>query len=146
MKSVMLSTEHQKADLALSKLSGRARERALTLDASVDAAFPSWKARKVQSYRVFAPINQAYRVCSHFLASLQRKKELSGYIQALITLLATMQLNPLAEEVKVTTFLKGLRTKGRQDGKFRVHPSTFEEAANVALNAKFNYNAARYGT
>ena len=29
---------------------------------------------------------------------------------------------------------------------FRAHPSTFEEAVDVALNAEFNVKAARYGT
>ena len=28
---------------------------------------------------------------------------------------------------------------------FRVHPSTFEEAVGIALNAEFNFKAARYG-
>ena len=60
---------------------------------------------KGRMFRVFAPPNQAYRVCSSFIASRQGKKELSNYVQELRTLLAVIQLNLLAEEVKGTIFL-----------------------------------------
>ena len=42
--------------------------------------------------------------------------------------------------------MEGLRTGVARTEVFRVQPSTFEEAVDTALNAEFNFKAARYGT
>ena len=57
-----------------------------------------------------------------------------------------MLLGPLPEEVRVATFTEGLRTGVARAEVFRVHPSTFEEAVDITLNAEYNSKAARYGT
>ena len=75
-------------------------------DASVHAAFTTWDSLKKQMSSVFAPLNQAYRVRSHFLSSRQGNKELSDYVQALRPLFAAIQIDPLAEEVRVTIFME----------------------------------------
>ena len=54
-------------------------------------------------------------------------------------------MDPLPEVVCVTVFMEGLRTDVARTEVFRVHQSTFDEAVNVALNAEFNFKAARLG-
>ena len=62
------------------------------------------------------------------------------------TLIAAMQLDPLPEMVLVTIFTEGLRTGVARTKVFRVHPTSFEAAVDIALNAEFNFKAARFGT
>ena len=95
--------------------------------------------------RVFEPPNLAYRVRSRFLVCRQGNGELSDFVQELRTLMAAMQSDPLPEAVHVTIFMEGLRTGIARIEVFRVHPSTFEEAVIIALNAKHNFKSARLG-
>jgi retrotransposon gag protein len=145
MGTAMLQTEQQRVGLAVSKLGGRAREYALTCGTSVEAAFPTWEQLKQQLVQVFAPPHQAYRMRSQFLAARQGKKDLLDYVQELRTLIASMASSPLPEEVTVTVFMEGLRTGTARTEVFRVHPTSFEEAVKVALNAEHNFKSARLG-
>uniref|UniRef100_A0AAV1TVD9 Uncharacterized protein n=1 Tax=Peronospora matthiolae TaxID=2874970 RepID=A0AAV1TVD9_9STRA len=69
-------------------------------------------------------------------------KKLSYFFQELRTLIAAVQLDPLLEKVRVTIFKEEVRTGVVRTEVFRVHPSTFEEAVDMALNTKFNVGAA----
>ncbi|CAI5739863.1 unnamed protein product [Peronospora farinosa] len=53
--------------------------------------------------------------------------------------------DPLAEEVRVTVFMEGLRTGVARTEVFRVQPSTFKEEVSIAFNAEFNFKSSRYG-
>ena len=46
----------------------------------------------------------------------------------------------------MTIFMEGIRTEVARTEVFRVHPSTYKEAVDVALNAELHFKAARYGT
>ncbi|KAE9011571.1 hypothetical protein PR001_g15882 [Phytophthora rubi] len=124
--SALLQTEHQRVAFATSKLSGRARDWALTSGPSVNGAFPTWDELKRQLSRVFSPPNHAYRVRSKFLATGQGKKELVDYVQELRTLIAGMFADPLPEAVTVTVFMDGLRTGVARTEVFRNRPTSFE--------------------
>ncbi|ETO99493.1 hypothetical protein F441_23092 [Phytophthora nicotianae CJ01A1] len=145
MGSALLQSEQQRVALAISKLGGRAGEWALTCGMSVDTAFPTWEQLKQQMSRVFAPPNQAYRIRSKFLATRQGKKELLDYVQDLRALIAGTAADPLPELVTVTVFMECLRVSAVRTEVFRVHPTSFEEAVDVALNAEHNFRSARPG-
>ena len=100
---------------------------------------------KQQISRVVAPPNQAYRTFS-FLICPSGKENLSDYDQELRTLIAAMQLDPLPEIVLATIFMEGLRTGVARTEVFRIYPTFFEAAVDIALYAKFNLKAARCGT
>ncbi|KAG2840375.1 hypothetical protein PC112_g3759 [Phytophthora cactorum] len=121
------------------------REVEMAMGTPVDAAFPTWAQSKQQLSRVFAPPHQAYRIRSRFLATRQGKKELLDYVQELRTLIAGTAVDPLPEAVTLTVSMKGLRTSVARTEVFRVHPSSFEEAVSVALNAEHNFRSARSG-
>ena len=59
--------------------------------------------------------------------------------------MAAMQSDPLPEAVHVTIFMEVLRTGVARTEAFRVHPSIFEEAVRIALNAEHNFKSARLG-
>ncbi|CAI5714203.1 unnamed protein product [Hyaloperonospora brassicae] len=145
MRSGLISVEHQRVSLAISKLDGRAREWALTCGTSIDLALSTWDSLKLDLLRFFSPPNQAYRVRSRFLSTRQGNNELTDYVQELRTLMAAMQSDPLPETVCVTFFIEGLRTGAARTEVFRDHPSTFEEAVSIAQNAEHNFKSARLG-
>ncbi|KAG3162536.1 hypothetical protein PC128_g20577 [Phytophthora cactorum] len=132
MGSTLLQNEQQRVALAISKLGGRARKWAL-----------KWAEQQLS--HKFALPNQAYRIRSRFLATRQGKKELLDYVQELRTLIAGTAADPLPEAVTLTVFMEGIRTSAARTEVFRVHPSSFEEAVTVALNAEHNFMSARPG-
>ncbi|GMF57285.1 unnamed protein product [Phytophthora fragariaefolia] len=56
-----------------------------------------------------------------------------------------MAVDPLPKAVTVTVFMEGLRTGVTRTEVFRAHPTSIEEAVNVALNTEFNFMSSRLG-
>ena len=59
---------------------------------------------------------------------------------------ADLHLDHLSEMVRVNNFMEGLRMGAAKMEALCFHPSTFEKAVNVALNAEFNCKEYRYVT
>ena len=57
-----------------------------------------------------------------------------------------MQLDPLSEIVLLTIFMEGFRTGVDRTEVFRMHPTSFEAAVDIALNDEFNFKASYCGT
>ena len=105
MISGLISLEHQRVALTISKINGRAREWTLTCNTSIDLAFPTWDSLKLDILRVFSPPNRAYRLSSRFYSTRQGKIKLADCVQALRTLMDAMQSDPLSETVYVNVFM-----------------------------------------
>ncbi|GMF44987.1 unnamed protein product [Phytophthora fragariaefolia] len=60
-------------------------------------------------------------------------------------MVAVPAVGPLPEAVTVTVFMEGLRTGVARTEVFHTHPTSLEEAANVVLNAEFNFKSSRLG-
>ncbi|KAG3076528.1 hypothetical protein PI124_g15971 [Phytophthora idaei] len=56
-----------------------------------------------------------------------------------------MAANPLPETVTLTVFMEGLHTSAARTEVSNGHPTSFEEAVNVTLNAEHNFRSARPG-
>ena len=66
-------------------------------------------------------------------------------VQELRTLIAGMASDPLDEAVTTTIFMEGLRPGCARTEVFRMHPTSFEEAVDIAMNAEFSFKSSRLG-
>ena len=73
------------------------------------------------------------------------KKEFSEYAQELRTITDAMQLHFVPKTDLVTIFMERLRT-GVARAEMPGPPTSSEADVSVALNAKFNFKASRFGT
>ena len=55
-------------------------------------------------------------------------------------------MDPLPKKVRVIILMEEVRTGVAQTEVFQVHPSTFEEEVDIALNAELNFKAYLYCT
>ncbi|KAG2776585.1 hypothetical protein PC116_g28012 [Phytophthora cactorum] len=143
MGTALISTEQLRVAFALSNLSGRAKSREYTREATTPGCFASWAQLCEQLRAAFLPANYEYRQRSRFLSCKQGKRELHEYIQEMREITASLVGKPLHEHIKVTVFMDGLRVGPARTQMFRVQASTLEEAIQVALQEEYSHRQAR---
>jgi hypothetical protein len=139
-----IAEDHLQVAFAVSHLSERARDWALTHETSNREGFASWDHLKREMQIAFQPPNVAYRQRARFLSLKQGKKELHEYVEEVRLLIASMATNPLPEDVKITVFMEGLRVGPARTQLFRVSNDTLEEAIQAALTEEYSHNQAKH--
>lgn len=143
MQAGLLSDEPLRVAFALSKLGGRAKTWAMTMETTSPGCFTSYTQLVEQLRAAFLPANIEYRQRSRFLACKQGRRELHEYVQEMRVLAASLVGNPLTEDVKVTVFMEGLRVGPARTQLFRAHANTLEAAIQTALQEEYSHKQAR---
>ncbi|KAI9985919.1 hypothetical protein PInf_024710 [Phytophthora infestans] len=109
MKEGLISDDPVRVAFAVSNLCGRAKHWAYTRETTSPGCFESWAQLCEQLRAALLPANNEFRQRSRFLACKQGKRELQAYVQEMRTLVASLEGNPLPEDVKSTVFMAGLK-------------------------------------
>ena len=123
---------------AISRLKGRAKSWALNKVMSNAKCFPDWETLKGELTFTFEPPRSEFRARTKFVQIQQGKKSLYEYIQLARSLVASITINPIVEDTKVSVFLNGLRDGRIRDHLFRVFPDTMEKAISIAQEEEFS--------
>lgn len=124
---------------ALSSLSGNARAWGYNLLLADRDVFPDYAVFKQKLAQEFEPPRTLQRAISELLDLSQGKLSLHEYIQQMRYLISCASSDPPSESVKVTHFMRGLRSGCVRDEVYRLSPDTFDDAVHYALDAEFNY-------
>ena len=143
MTARKLSMPSHKVAFALSRLSGNARAWGYNLILADQNAFPDYIKFKEKIAQEFEPPRTLQRAISEFLELTQGKRSLHEYIQKMRYLISCSSSDPPSESVKVTHFMRGLRSGYVRDEVYRLTPETFDDAVHYALDAEFNYRQQR---
>jgi hypothetical protein len=143
MTARKLTSSDHKVAFALSNLSGNARAWGYNLLLADRNAFSDYEVFKQKLAQEFEPPRTLQRAVSEFLDLAQGKRSLHEYIQQMRYLLSCASSDPPSESVKVTHFMRGLRSGHVRDEVYRLAPETFDDAVHYALDAEFNYRQQR---
>ncbi|POM78445.1 Reverse transcriptase [Phytophthora palmivora] len=139
MDAALISTERLRVAFALSNLGDLGVH---TREAITPGCFTTWAQLCQQLRAAFLPANYEYRQRSRFLACKQGKRELHEYIQEMRVLTASLVVNPLPENIKVTVFMDGPKVGPSRTQLFRVHANIMEEAIQIALQEEYSHRQA----
>jgi hypothetical protein len=134
-----LTSPAQMVAFALSSLSGNARAWGYNLLLADRDVFPDYAVFKQKLAQEFEPPRTLQRAISEFLDLSQGKLSLHEYIQQMRYLISCASSDPPSESVKVTHFMRGLRSGYVRDEVYRLSPDTFDDAVHYALDAEFNH-------
>jgi hypothetical protein len=140
--ALKISEENVRVDYAMSHLSGRAQDWALTRCMADEDCFPTYATFVRELKGMFLPPNSDFRVRANFLASKQGSKALNVYIQDLRALCASM-VEEVPESTKVTVFMRGIKQGPARTQLFREFPQTLEEAFRIAIAEEYSQHMAR---
>jgi hypothetical protein len=123
----------QQVTFAISHMTGRAKEWALTCETTQPGFFGDWRSLTESMKAMFLPPNVAYRQRVAFLACKQGDRDLYAYVQELRQLRASMVANSISEDVMLAVFMEGMKFGPAKTALFREAPSTLEDAITIAL-------------
>lgn len=143
MTARKISLQSHKVVFALSQLGGNARAWGYNLILADQNAFPDYETFKEKIAQEFEPPRTLQRAISEFLELSQGKRSLHEYIQRMRYLISCASSDPPSESVKVSHFMRGLRSGYVRDEVYRLGPETFDAAVHYALDAEFNFRQQR---
>jgi hypothetical protein len=139
-----ITDEAMKVAFAMSQLRGRAREWCFNCRMADPNCFPTLAEFKTELSTQYEPPRTLHRAIAEFLELQQGKSSLHDYIQRMKFLISCAVDDPPSESVKVTHFMRGLRSGPVRDEVYRHSPDTFDEAVRLALEAEFNFRQQKF--
>jgi hypothetical protein len=140
--ALQISSERVRVDYALSFLSGRAEDWALTRCMTEPNCFPDFNTFVTALQGMFMPPNSDFRARANLLACKQGSRPLHAFISEMRFLRASLT-DSMPESTMVTVFMRGIKQGPARTQLFRVFPQTLEAAFQVAQTEEYSQSMAR---
>ncbi|KAE9320541.1 hypothetical protein PR003_g17687 [Phytophthora rubi] len=118
-------------------------DTAITARRIVARCRSTYEVFKEELRQAFEPPQNEFRSRAEFLDLQQGKHDVHFYAQMARYLVSNIVTNPIDEETKVVTFMKGLRDGPVKSYLFREYPNTKESAITLAMQEEFSLRQAK---